>query len=490
MKQKPNVILIVMDTARADHLSCYGYSRKTTPNIDKIARQGVLFENAFSTAPWTPPSHASIFTGKYPSHHKTFGRNVQFKNQDTSLAQILSSNGYRCIGVTSSPLLGLGSGFETGFHEYVEMSDEHFLSNLSSARLWTKDIIRTIIFGPDKSSYKVTELVKGLLKKHCRERAPFFLFVNYLGCHVPYDPPRPFKGRFCDNFNESRLYIKEFFLKKMLRRTSETVSDQDLDIQRLQWIASGKGGVLFSMKKSFVSEKEWEIVKLWYDGEIAYLDFLIGDLVDFLRDSDLFDNTLMIITSDHGENFGEHGLAGHALCVYDSVLHVPLIVSFPSLIIEEKRIRNLVSIVDIFPTILDVAGVKFGEKISGKSLLPFEERKMHGFICAEYAGLHFMHAFGTRTGSLELDRIDKGCKCIRNPVYKYIITKDPSSEKEELFNVLRDPFEQVNVIAEYPDEAQHLKEQLQNVLDLSYFGPPELPDNHRMMDRLRALGYL
>lgn len=490
MKRRPNVILIIMDTARSDHLSCYGHSRKTTPNIDEIVKHGVLFENAFSAAPWTPPSHASIFTGKYPSHHKTFGRNIQFKNQNASLAQVLSSNAYRCIGVTSTPLLGLGSGFETGFHKYVEMNNQDFLSNLGHVKLWIKNIIRTIIFGPDMSAFKVTELVKSLLRKQCKESAPFFLFINYLNCHIPYDPPRPFKELFCSNFKESSLYAKEYLLTRTLGRTTETVSDKDLDIQKLQWIASGRGGAAYSTKKLQVSEKEWGVVKSWYDGEIAYLDFLIGDLIDFLRDSGLFDNTLMIIASDHGENFGEHGLAGHALSVYDSVLHVPLIVSFPSLVSKERRIRNLVSTIDIYPTILDAVDIKLEEGISGKSLLPFEDRKIHDFICAEYAGLHRAYAFGTRTISREFSRIDKGCKCVRNLVYKYIITRDGSSEKEELYNVLRDPSEQLNIAAEHPDEASNLKEQLQSALDLSYFGPQELPDSRRIKDRLRELGYI
>jgi len=115
---------------------------------------------------------------------------------------------------------------------------------------------------------------------------------------------------------------------------------------------------------------------------------------------------------------------------------------------------------------------------------------VHDFVCAEYAGLHRVHAFGTRTISQEYSRIDKGCKCIRTLTYKYIITKDQNSDNEELYNIIQDPFEKTNIVTEYPDKAQRLKEKLHDTLDLSYFGPQELPDSRRIKDRLRELGYI
>ena len=483
-----------MDTVRADHLSCYGYHLKTTPNIDMLARHGILYENAFTAAPWTPPSHASIFTGKYPSHHKTLGKDVQFKKGNICLAEVLSHKGYQTIGITCTKILGLWSGFEKGFHEFIEADSP----SLTSFRQSLKLKIRTLINGPDKGTHQATEAVKRILKSGHKMKKPFFIFINYFDSHVPYDPPRPFKKRFCNGFDQSRFYIKEFLLNKVLNRTTEKISNPDLSVQKLRWIASAGGAYSFVMKKLSVSQKEWEVVKSWYDGEIAYLDHQIGNLLEFLRNEGMFDNTLLIITSDHGENFGEHGLAVHALCVYDSLLHVPLIVSYPSVVPEGKRISNLVSTVDIFPTVMDVSNIKSENNIQGKSLYPFEDRKVHDFICAEYGGLH-MSARPRPGGykgarslafSKKFTEIDKGCKCIRTLNYKYILTDG----KEELYNVRDDPYEQVNIISEHPNVARSLRIQLEKTVDISYFGPKEFPQadekDIEMLKRLKALGYV
>ena len=492
MKKMPNIILVVMDTVRADHVSCYSHHRKTTPNIDRIAKHGVLYENAFTAAPWTPPSHASIFTGKYPSHHRTIGKNVRLNKENTSLTEILSRIGYRSIGITCCPILGLGSGFEKGFHEFIELKPASLL-DFKLEKLWAKDYSRTLIYGPDKGTYQATEIIKNFLKKKYAKKAPFFLFINYFNAHIPYDPPRPFKKRFCSSFDQSRFYVEEFLLTKILGKTTERISNHDLDLKKLKWIASGGGGFSFAAGEISVSKTEWEIIKSWYDGEVAYIDYQIGNLVHFLQEKDIFDNTFLIVTSDHGENFGEHGLAGHPLCLYDSLLHIPLIISCPALIPKGKRISSLVSTVDIFPTLLDVLNIKnFRNEIQGRSLLPFEDRKIHDFICAEYGPLRTGGFAGlnawkiSSTTKTKLAKIDKGCKCIRNLTYKYILWSD----KEELYNIRDDPFEQVNISHECPEKAKLLKKKLENTVDVSYFGPEEFKERQEVLDRLKALGYI
>jgi len=488
MKNPPNVILVVMDTARADHLSCYGYSRKTTPNIDRIARDGVLYENAFTAAPWTPPSHASIFTGKYPSHHKTIGRDVRFKEGHTSLAEILSRNGYCSIGIVCCEILGLRSGFERGFHKYVDVTSSSMLPGRH-----TKELIRTLIYGPDNGACQATELAKKFFN---REKKPIFLFMNYFNSHTPYDPPRPFKKRFCNDFDEPMIYAKEFLLKKLISRTAEKISRQYLDIKRLQWIASGGGGFTFAAKKTTISEAEWEIVRSWYDGEIAYLDYMFGNLIDFLRQKGILDNTLIIITSDHGENFGEHGLAVHPLCVYDSLLRVPLIISHADMVPKGRRILNLASTIDILPTLTDLLNIEFDEAIQGKSLHPFEDREVHQYICAEYGGLHTRGFQGMQAWRIDskireaLEQVDRGCKCVRTLTHKYIL----SLEKEELYDIRDDPLEQVNLANKHPEIVKSLKRKLEKTVDTSYFGPKEFPHadetDKEMIKRLRALGYI
>jgi len=497
MENTPNIILIGMDTVRADHLSCYGYHRKTTPNIDTIARNGILYENAFTAAPWTPPSHASMFTGKYPSHHRVLGKNVRLDKGNIPLAQILSHRGYMTISVTGCGLLGLGSGFERGFQELYETelpSSSSFWRGPELEKLRLKDYIRTQIYGQDRGSCQATEVIKRSIKKCERIKKPFFIFVNYFNCHSPYDPPRPFKKRFCSGFSQSRFYTKEFLLNRILNRTSEKISGRDLDVQKLRWIASGEGGLFFTLKELSVSQEEWEVVKSWYDGEIAYLDHQIGNLFDFLCNRNLFDNTLLIITSDHGENFGEHGLALHPLCLYDSLLHVPLIVSYPDVTSKGIRISNLVSTVDIFPTVMDISNAKFESKIDGKSLYPFRNRKIHDFICAEYGGL-FMRGLGGWKGKRpvgfnnKLKEIDMGRKCVRTSDYKYILTNG----KEELYDIRNDPCECVNIVSDHPKTTRYLRMQLEKAVDISYFGPAAFPQtdakDQETLKRLKALGY-
>jgi len=489
-RKRPNIILVVMDTVRADHLSSYGYGRRTTPNLDEIAARGTLFENAFSTAPWTPPSHASIFTGKYPSHHKTIGKDVSFNQTNETVAESLREHGYQTIGITCCQILGRGSGFEKGFNEFVELK-KGVLSNSEFKTLLLKEAIRKYLHGPDDSTSLATETIKNLLKRNRRKEKPFFLFVNFFNCHTPYNPPRPYKQLYCPAFNESKFYFQEVLANKALRKTTESIADP-LNIQKLRWIASGGGGLAFAAKEISISPEEWEVVKSWYDGEIAYLDHQIGNLAGFLNENDMFDDTLLVITADHGESFGEHGLAVHPLGLYENILHVPLIVSCPLLAMEEKRISTLVSTIDIFPTLLDIAGVDPRKHIQGKSLHPFENRRIHEFVCAEYGGLHKGGFAGLKAWKISLatksrlGETDLGSKCIRTDTYKYIW----SPQREELYNLHDDPSEENNIQPQHPEIVQSLKEQLRQAVDMSYFGPAEFREKQEMLNRLRALGYI
>lgn len=504
MKRSPNIILIVMDTVRADHLSCYGYHRKTTPNIDKIAKEGILFENAFSTAPWSPPSHASIFTGKYPSHHKTLGRNVCLDNENTTIAEILRNNGYKTIGLTNCNLLWHGSGFSKGFQQFILPSEESFRSIksksselgylLSSFVKGPRYSTKSLILGPDSYTYHTTETIKALLGRY-KSSTPFFFFVNFFNCHAPYNPPRPFKKKFVEGFHEPKLYIMEFLLEKIFQTTGERA--QNSDIKKLQYIAGGSCVSRFSFmaKELQISEKEWEIIRGWYDGEIAYLDHCIGDLVHFLRNEDLLEDTLIVITADHGENLGDHGLAGHHFCLYDSLLHIPLIISYPYLFNGKEKFKSNVSSIDILPTIASICNIDTKMDIQGKSLYPFNENDVHEFIFAECGesltqiGLsHLKNAFSKFRSKLH--SVDRGYKCIRDSVYKYILSGDGTTQ---LFEISKDPNEEKNIQSECPKKAYQLRRQMEKFIDIHYFGPTDISrtesQRKETLDRLRAIGY-
>lgn len=488
----PNIILLIMDAVRADHLSCYSYHRKTSPNIDKLAQQGVLFENAFSAAEWSYPSHASIFTGKYPSYHKTLGKDIFLHKENTTIAEILKSKGYQTLGVTGNTLLSHPNGFNKGFQKYIVLDTPY-----RSLKFFTqspKDFIRTLIYGTDWYTYRNLETIKKLLNKNLGKK-PFFLFTNLYGCHAPYDPPRPFKKRFCNSLSEPRLYILKNILSKITGYTGEKIRGSSLDIQKLNTIASDYGQYSFMAKELQVSEEEWEVVKSWYDGGISYLDHRIGEFIDFLCDKGIFDNTLLIITSDHGDNFGEHGLASHQFCLYDSLLHVPLIMVYPSVIPKGKRISNLTSTIDVFPTILDILKIQGHRNgIQGRSQFPFKDQKIHDFVCAE-CGESVM---SRPADSIEFQELcpklkpyDKGSKCLRTQSHKYILSADG---KEELYDIIKDPLEEVNSIHKYPDKAENFRKLLENTIDTSFFGPKDFPtegeERKKMISRLKALGYM
>ena len=261
------------------------------------------------------------------------------------------------------------------------------------------------------------------------------------------------------------------------------------DMRKLDRIASERGQYHYMAKEFKVSEEEWEIVKSWYDEAILYLDYSIGELTHFLQREGISENTLLVLTSDHGENFGEHGLASHQFCLYDSLIHVPLILVYPDVIPQGRRISSLVSHTDIFPTILDLLNIECDvQGIQGKSLVPFGERTVHDFICAECGeSVRSRLEPGLRS---KLEPYDKGSKCLRTEEYKYIISAD---QKEELYDIKENPSEKVNIAEKHPDKTTSFREQLQDTVDTSFFGPKEFPhkeERSEILKRLQSLGYI
>ena len=470
---KPNVFLAVMDAVRPDHLSCYGYSRKTTPNIDKIAQEGVLFENAFSTAPWTPPSHASMFTGMYASQHGVLGKNLYLDEEVPTVAEIFSSKGYETLGICKNPWVSAQTGLHRGFKKFVSTLSRSHLDRFSS-RLslgWITFCLETDIrFMAYHWAYQVRlfqEITRWILNSQKRNK-PFFIFVNYLGAHTPYDPPQPFKRKF------------------------EKIHNRNTDLQKIRDVFNSRHGYPYVAKKSEVSEKEWDTLKSWYDGEIAYIDFFLGKLFDYLKERELYDNTFIVITSDHGENFGEHELANHLFCLYDTLLHVPLVMKFPRYVSVSARIPDIVSTIDIFPTLLNILGVKTKGKfeVSGVNLFPFKNRIYHEYLFAEYgppvADINDLKRFCPSVDQSICDKYNKSLKCVRTKDFKYIIASDG---KEELYNLEKDPEESQNVINEFPEKAKELKSLLVEELKGHPIKKRVSTFDEEMRKRLRELGY-
>jgi len=438
---KPSIFLAVMDTVRPDHLSCYGYTKKTTPNIDKIAQEGVLFENAFSVAPWSLPAHASMFTGMYPSQHEVLGKNLYLDEEVPTIAEIFSSQGYETLGICRNHWVSSQTGLHRGFKRFISSLNPSYLERFST-RLSLDWIIfcletdvRSMLYNWVYQARVLQETKKWILKSQ-KMNKPFFIFVNYFEAHTPYDPPQPFKNKF------------------------EKIHNRETDLKKIRDVFNSRHGFPYITKECEVSKEDWEVVKSWYDGGIGCIDFFFGKLLEFIKERGLYDDTFIVITSDHGENFGEHQLANHVFCLYDTLLHVPLIMRYPEHAQEEKRIANLVSNIDVFPTLLSILKIKVknNPKISAINLVPFKNRTYREHIFAEYSPAYTdikdLKSLCPSIDQTLFDKYNRSMKCVRTKDFKYIITSDG---KEELYDLEKNPDETRNVIDEFRKKAEELK---------------------------------
>ena len=343
----PNVILIVLDTVRASSMSLYGYNRKTTPHLDEFAQTGVVFERALSTSPWTLPSHASFFTGRLPNELSGDWL-TPLDRTPTTLAEVFASKGYLTQGFVANLLYATAeTGLNRGFLGYSDVplsrgmlvrDSWHVRSVIDSLRgiagdaahLWIRNRESSI---PNSSRPRVRKLASDVNAEFLawiasRPQKPFFAFLNYFDVHEPYLPPPPFDKKF------------------------------------------GKGGPLPDLLalQNWSPQETQRFIDA-YDGAVSYLDQQLGLLLDALKSQGLLEKTLIIITADHGEQLGEHGLFSHGNALYSALLHVPLIVSFPPLVPGGVRISEPVSLVDLPATILDLTKVATpGRPIPGTSI--------------------------------------------------------------------------------------------------------------------------
>lgn len=469
-EHKPNIILIILDAVRYDHLSCYGYWRPTTPNLDRIAERGILFENCFAAAHWTPPSHASLFTSKYPSQCGVLGKNQILDGTHLTMAEFLCRQGYR-TGGTGSAWISRNRGFDYGFEEFVEQWRRPSWQHIPLLKYKIFQKVRDwILRSNDGGDYVVLQWFKRWAEKTYKQ-GPFFAFLRFLSAHSPYYPLPHFRRRF------------------------EPPLNTEDDLRRLRHLAN-LGGYSFMAGESVVSEREWEVLKAWYDSCILYMDSLIGQMIDWLQQRDLLESTLLIITADHGENFGEHGLAYHVYCVYDTLLHVPLIMAGPKDIMPAgERIEDLVSLVDIFPSIVHLTepDAPFRADLAGKSIFPLDGFPIRDRVFAECGLPYNLRVFERLHPDFSAEVFDKAFKCVRTASHKYILTSDGASE---LYDIQRDPGETANVVEQFPQLAAELQASLQDTLGVfsgtSAMETQEvmtLEEEERLAAHLRALGY-
>jgi len=352
IKDLPNVVLIVIDTLRADHLPFYGYKENTTPFLSKIAKKSVIFEKAFSTSSWTAPATASIFTSLYPFQHRVisnmlatlqFNESVKEKfkiklnripKEIETLGEIFKKKGYSTFAVTDNTNIGKKEGFDQGFDKM------------------------------ETYSYKTAEIVNQTVKKWKDEilsKDKYFLYLHYMDVHQP-------------NHKRER-WFKNHSLKD-------------------------NGGLPINKVPAEIKKFNQE---LFYDSELNYVDEKIEELFKLFKWNK---NTLVIITADHGEEFWEHNLWGHGYSLFKEVIHVPLLFYYPDVKIKAKRIKQNVSIIDILPTLRDIIKLpkdRYNEGISLKEMLYKDKkkpinRKLYNHLVKRRItkeGIKYIDAYGT-----------------------------------------------------------------------------------------------
>lgn len=337
----PNILVVIIDTLRADHLSSYGYGRNTSPTIDHLAEQGVLFENAISTSSWTKPAHASFLTGRYTYEHGADGTQ-RLDEQFPTIAEVLLQQGYR-TGAFSANVgyFNRDQGFGRGFLHF----EDSYWNPLDAvvSTFYGRFVEYYFLYKLDLIQYKLSRKRASKVNQEFihwaskNQSIPFLAFINYFDVHAPYIPPQPYRGMYSDTLEPGGAISTDWGGDVYVAQTPEQVQGE-VDA---------------------------------YDGAINYIDDHIAKILSSLEASRQLENTVVIITSDHGESFGEHGLFEHGNSLYLDVIQVPLIIWYPTHVAQNIHIAQPVSITSLPATLLDLAGIHNQETFPVTSLSAF-----------------------------------------------------------------------------------------------------------------------
>jgi arylsulfatase A-like enzyme/cytochrome c-type biogenesis protein CcmH/NrfG len=402
-----NVVLITIDTLRADHLGCYGYKQIKTPNIDGLAADGARFERAFAVVPVTLPSHSSMLTGTYPmsSGMHDFSGNKLSPLQPT-MASVLKQAGYQTGAVIAAAVLDSRFGLNQGFDFYYDHFD---FSRLDEANLDEME----------RPGNVVADVALDWLGKNSQKK--FFLWMHLYDPHFPYHPPEPYSTEYASHL---------------------------------------------------------------YDGEVAFADEQVGRLLQFLKEKGLYQNTLIVLTGDHGESLGEHGEKTHGFFIYNATMHVPLIIRLPENAVP-RAVADPVSLVDLLPTVLGEVGLPVPAQVQGHSLLP--EIRGTKTLSDHGASVEHDHIL---YGETFLPRIHFNWSELRgseNAKYHFI-----DAPKPELYDLAKDPGETRNLFAEKKAVADEMRAKLSSMIR-EYSAGKEMAEktalDPALMERLKALGY-
>ena len=442
---RPNIVVVMIDAARADRFSSYGYERNTTPHIDALAESGTRFENAYANTNWTAPSTAALFTGKFLSQIGFGEEYLYLDDRHVTIAELLTQNGYATVAFSNSPWISSSTNLDQGFDNFLYMGER-----FEGVQCFSFYRVRTLFEasmdrlrgGDNKGTRKTIAMAQKWLRSY-DEPDPFFMFVHIIDPHTWLRPPRPYDRLFLDQ-------AVDYESLDQLRLVTSTADVPDDDLER-----------------------ELAIFNALYDGEIAYADAQVGKLFSTLDRLGIQDDTMVVILADHGEYLYERGMFLHDSGLYEAVLRIPLIVKYPAAFQEHQpSVReHPVSLVDLFPTIAEVAGIELDQ----------EAVELHGRSLMGPLTDHFVIA--------ESD--DNEFKAILKDGLKLIVNRD---QPDELYDVRADWAEEHNLLPDLEAEAAALRRKLNRILTRFTFVGLDRQRHVEFSDadleRLRSLGYV
>ncbi len=436
------IILVSIDTLRADHVGCYGYGRPTTPALDALAADGAVFLNTYAPSSWTLPSHVSLLTSLSCFRHGVNREDDRMGSSTTTLADVLRTKGFVCAAVTGGGFVSPVFGFSKGFDLYLQ----------AEGSPWT-----------GRGAAQIFDTAARWIDRNARK--DFFLFIHTYQPHSPYIPPPP----------EDTMFL-----------------DPDAPWKMID-IGSHLGGPR-GLYRSLPDAERRAVVGL-YDGEVRFADdALIGPLTARLKDLGIYDDTLIIVTSDHGEEFFEHGSWEHGRSLYDEVLKVPLVVKFPGSKFRGRRVPAAVRLIDVMPTVMDVFGAAAEEPgLEGRTLLPVlrgrEKKDMPSL--AYLAGGVLEAPVGEKMSAIEgRDKVILN-RALDPAAAGAFLAPPPPFVEIESFDLAADPGEKANIVAARASLTTRLvalMRKLQAGAAAKKGEKAEIDDEVR--ERLRALGYI
>lgn len=432
-----NVVLISIDSLRADHVHSCGYPRQTSPSIDRLAAEGILFTTVVAPSSWTLPSHATLLTGLPPVAHGVVRVENSLGPGVLTLAEVFLQSGYETAGFVSGPFMSQVFGLHQGFETYDER-----------LALVEREESHRIVTSP-----QLFESVTGWLRAWSEGSGgrPFFLFVHAWDVHYDYNPPAPYDDHFGPEYT------------------------RDFDFSDLEHNPAIHPGM---------AREDLDRLIALYDGEIRFTDRYIGELMATIDDLGLADSTVVAVTADHGEEFFEHGRKGHRKNLFDEVLLVPLVLRGPGVSPPGTRIETQARLMDVPSTLLSLAGVRIPD----------------GFAAQDHAGtlltVDLSRLFSNRSRGWDpppaYADLHGGLGAVRHDGFKYIGTIDGTSE-EHLYELESDPGERTNLVGDRIGRAAELRQALfqwrGRVTAVRHI-PKDADLSPEMIEHLRALGYV